>query len=64
MKNKTISKLETNQKRKKHCYILQNSLDKINKNWQELSVSISGDFCCETFKCFRKKFINTEFEMF
>jgi hypothetical protein len=56
--SKTIKKEKTN------SYILQDSIDKINKNWRDFSISISGEFTFEKINFFCKKLLNPEFEMF
>lgn len=57
-KPKTIQKVKTN------TYILQESIQKININWNDFSVSISGELTFEKINFFCKKLINPEFEMF
>jgi hypothetical protein len=56
--SKTIKKEKTN------SYILQDSIDKINKNWKDFSVSISGEFTFEKINFFCKKLLNPDMELF
>lgn len=49
---------------KNSTYILQDSIEKINKHWIDFSVSISGELSFEKINFFCKKLIHPEFEMF
>jgi hypothetical protein len=51
-------------KEKTNSYILQDSIEKINKNWKDFSVSISGELTFAKINFFCKNLLNPEFEMF
>lgn len=64
---KTNLKLNTDKnsnKEKITGFLLHDSIEKINKNWNEFSISISGDFSFEKINLFCKRLVNPEFEMF
>jgi hypothetical protein len=46
------------------AYVLQNSVDKINKNIIDFSISICEEFSINNMKVVCKRFCNPEFEMF
>ncbi len=50
--------------KKNNNLLLQDSIEKINKNWNDFTVSISGDFSFEKINLFCKRLVNPEFEMF
>jgi hypothetical protein len=58
----TNSKTIENQK--PNTYVLQESIKKINKNWKDFSVSISGELTFEKINFFCKKLINPDLELF
>jgi hypothetical protein len=55
---------KTIEKQKSNAYILQESIKKINKNWKDFSVSISGELTFEKINFFCKKLINPDLELF
>jgi hypothetical protein len=51
-------------KKNSNTYILQNSIEKINKNIVDFSISICEEFSINNMKVVCKRFCNPEFEMF